>query len=233
MSVCQSVTEVPEEAQSLAEWIRLQCTNRHWSLEQLASNMRVSPRYLGTLQSGRVPHVLLWRLAEVLELDAHILERFAWREAAQSAWEALLRRQSFCLGLTWGSVVQKLGISRNRLYEIRASRTCFRGSEELLRRLAMLLRLSQEDLAILKPVQPARSGSVDHCSSLSRLFREARESKGWSQRTLAQMARVAKKTIINIESPSSSSPSRHHLRTLQRIAAVLECDIPEEYLPIK
>jgi len=169
------------------------------------------------------------RLARALELAPSALEGFTSLRGkpAGSSMGELVRSRRKELGLSQRRLAKKLRLTTQEISLIELGKVRLSSDGADLAKLAVALKLNVATLEAVKPKRKLKEVRVVPGTLGEFLFLRRREL-GLTQAQVGQHAQVTPSGVCSVEQGRWRGP-----KTLAKISAVLDCEIPEELLPPK
>jgi len=201
------------------------------SLPAFAKKLRMTPQQAKTLEVRKNPTIryqLVQLLASVLDLEPTTLAKFAGTTRKQSKSELgqLVRTRRKELGISTGSLAEKLDVSRQFVNQIEFGQCRLSKNDDMIARLAQILELDVNELEAVRPTR--RLKQMDTTNPLGGFLAAKRLELRLSQREVCERAEITASVVSGVET-GRLHPSPN---LLGKLATALDCQIPQELIPL-
>lgn len=221
----QPTTELGRRNQSRREELGL-------TLQEFADRMGMTLAQAEYLEIGkklRIGYGTAKLLASVLKLDPSVFADFVGvgEKQTNSVFGGLVRSQRKRLMMTIDELAKKLGVSKSLVGYIESGELPLSENDDLIGRLASTFELDVNDLLAVRPKRRLKQTTASR-QSLNGFLAFRRFELNLTQWQVAHRCGIPETTISNIET-GAIVPDNDQLG---RLSKVLECEIPEELIPV-
>lgn len=225
---------VKHTAQPTTEWAKLIRSRREelgLSLSDFAKIMGLSEKQTKGLEASKaltIRYTLIHSLANALSLDLSVLAPFVGRHEKETGSELgkLIRLRRKTLGISSTELARKLGVSRQLVSQIELGQSPLNKGDRMLKKIAQVLEL---EVSELQAVRSKKKLKQPHTTNpLGRFLAKNRLIRGLTQQEVAIRAEVSSGAVCRVE----LGRLRPSLHLLDKLANVLEVQIPVELVPV-
>jgi transcriptional regulator with XRE-family HTH domain len=223
--VAQPTTEVGKFIRSRREELGL-------SLPAFAKKLKTTSQKAKLMELSKSPTIKYDRLqplASALDLESSSLSRFVGmtRKETTSELGQLVRDRRKELGMSIRKLADRLNVTYQFVSQIELGQCRVSKNDELIGKLAQALELDVAELEAVRPERRMKQMQKEHINPLSGFLAAKRLELRLTQREVSERAEVGAAVVSGIETgrlrPSSN--------VLEKIAKVLDCQIPPELIP--
>jgi len=201
------------------------------TLENFAKKSKLTLRqakYLEVRKNPSLRYHLVKPLAKTLKLDVSVFAPFLghFNKPTSSKLGALIRQRRKELGMSIVELAKKLKVTRQFVDQVEFGQTSLSNNDELVKRLADVLKMDVNQLNALRPRRRLRE-MASAPSPLSGFLTARRLELRLSQRELGDLAKIHAGVVSGLET-GRVSPTPN---LINKLATAMECEIPPELIP--
>jgi len=215
----------------LGKLIRARREELGMTLEGLAKKLRITPRQAKRLEIRKSPSLrypLAEPLAKALKLDVSAFAKFVGRKGKVTGGELgqLIRQRRKELAMSLTALAKKLRVSRQYIDQIESGQCRLSESDEMIERLAEVLKLDVAQLNAIRPRRKLRESGFtsERTTPLGEFVTTRRLELRLTQREVSNRAGTYQQVISAVE----RGTYRVGRTMLERISKALACEIPAE-----
>lgn len=201
------------------------------TMEEFAEKAGLTLKQAKILELRKNPglhHKLVKPLAHALGLEPSILTKFVGlnRKPTNNELGRLIRTRRQELVMSGDQLAEKLGVSRQRVSQIELGQCRLCKDDDMIERLAKVLILEVDQLQAFR-LKRRLKRTVAVPATLGRFLADKRLELQLTQREVAERAATSTSVVSALE----TGRIRRSSKLFNRIAQVLDCQIPPELIP--